>query len=85
VIAIIDFLFSLMLFVLISFNLNYFDLKQNYDQKLDNLKLLNNKFQYFENISCEESKNLNFQILRYKKFLKVNDTLILNELCFKKE
>lgn len=61
-----------------------FDFEESYDQKLENLRLLNEKFQYFEEINCENKNNSNFQVFKYKKFLKKNETLILNEICFKK-
>ena len=82
-ISIIDFLFSLILLLTIN-NLNIFDFKEVYDQKLDNLRLLNGELQYFEKVNCKETNNSNFQVLKYKKFLKENETLILNEICFKK-
>jgi hypothetical protein len=83
-IAIIDFLMSF-LFLIIIFNSNMFDSKQNYDQKLSNLKLLNNEFYYFKEVDCSKIKEANYQILKYTKFLKNNETLISNEICFKKD
>jgi len=80
-IEIVDFLIALMLIILFSFSTN---LNDNYfysNQKLEELKLLNNNFSNFIKVNCNDFYKDNIFI--YRKLKEKNGSVVLDEECFK--
>ncbi|MEO2154448.1 MAG: hypothetical protein ABGW69_01435 [Nanoarchaeota archaeon] len=87
-IEIIDFLIAFLILTFTFFDLNVYYYHYN-DQKLIELKVLNDNCSNLAFYNCsdldDDFKKKFGNIVVYKEYLKINNTLIANEKCYSKE
>jgi hypothetical protein len=85
VIEIVDFLIAFLILTFAFFDLNIYYYHYN-DQKLIELKVLNGNYSNLAFYNCSnfnsDFKEKFSNIVVYKEYLKINNTLIANEKCY---